>query len=106
MVPDAGVSRALIEAGYRASLAESKKHVTLQGREEFREDWRFHVVAMRSEIGPALGGNYATADGVYAVQVFAGDTLYTPRTDPAGCSVPKPDRVERPGLPADLDRDL
>jgi hypothetical protein len=85
VVPDKGASRALLEAGYRASLAESKKHVALQGREEFREDWRFHVVAMRSELGPALGGNYATADGVYAVQVFAGDTLYTPRTDPSGC---------------------
>src|SRR5262249_38554034 len=38
-----------------------------------------------SRLGPALGGNYATADGKYAVQVFAGDTLYTPTTDQAGC---------------------
>ncbi|MFL5803307.1 MAG: N-acetylmuramoyl-L-alanine amidase [Roseiflexaceae bacterium] len=85
VVPDAGASRALLEASYRASLVESKKHVSLQGREEFREDWTFHVVAMRSRLGPALGGNYATADGRYAVQVFAGDTLYTPTTDQAGC---------------------
>jgi len=85
VVPDAGASRALLEASYRASLAESKKHVTLQGREEFREDWTFHIVAMRSRLGPALGGNYATADAKYAVQVFAGDTLYTPMTDQAGC---------------------
>jgi hypothetical protein len=85
VIPDSGVSRALLEASYAAGIAESKRHVAIQGREEFREDWRFHAVAMRSKLGPALGGNYATADQIYAVQVFAGDTLYTPRTEQSGC---------------------
>jgi hypothetical protein len=82
---DGDPRRELLEASYAAGLAESKRHVTLQGREEFREDWRFHAVAMRSKLGPALGGNYATANQAYAVQVFAGDTLYTPMTEQAGC---------------------
>lgn len=85
VVPDKGVARALLEASYKASQDETKRRVGLHGHEGFRENWRFHVTAMRSKLGPALSGNYATADGVYAVQVFAGDTLYTPRTELAGC---------------------
>jgi hypothetical protein len=40
---------------------------------------------MRSKLGPALGPNYATADRKWAVQVFAGDTLYTSMDHQAGC---------------------
>src|SRR5262245_20887671 len=83
--PRGDARRELLEASYAAGIAESKRHVAIQGREEFHEDWRFHAVAMRSQLGPALGGNYATADQLYAVQVYAGDTLYTPRTEQSGC---------------------
>ena len=40
---------------------------------------------MRERFGPALSGNYVSDDGQWAVQVFAGDTLYTPMSDQSGC---------------------
>jgi hypothetical protein len=85
VIPDAGASRALLEASYRSSLAATDKRAQIAGTRDFREDWRFHAVAMRSKLGPALGPNYATSDRKWAVQVFAGDTLYTSMDNQAGC---------------------
>ncbi|MFN8505023.1 N-acetylmuramoyl-L-alanine amidase [Kouleothrix sp.] len=84
-VPAGGLARALIEAGYRASLAASATRVPAKGNQAFHPDWTFHQVALQARLGPPIGGNYATADGKYAVQVFAGDTLYTPRSEITRC---------------------
>src|SRR5262245_56587121 len=84
-IPEGGVSRALLEASYATALAASR--VPLKGNKDFHDDWRFHFVAMRERLGPALSGNYVTDDGQWAVQVFAGDTLYTPMSDQTGCQL-------------------
>lgn len=84
-IPTAGVSRALIEASYRSALKASAARAPLEGKTEFRADWKFHFVALQAHLGPALSGNYVTADRAFAVQVFAGDTLYTPMSQQSGC---------------------
>ncbi|MCS6889146.1 MAG: M15 family metallopeptidase [Chloroflexus sp.] len=84
-IPTGGVSRALIEASYRSALKASATRAPLEGKTEFRADWRFHFVALQAKLGPALSGNYVTADRAFAVQVFAGDTLYTPMSQQSGC---------------------
>jgi hypothetical protein len=85
-IPTAGVGRGLLEASYRAALKISKARGGLKGNESLRPDWRFHQVAKNAGYGPPLSGNYVSDDGKYAVQVFAGETLYTPMTDQAGCT--------------------
>lgn len=84
-IPAGGVSRALIEASYRSALKASAARAPLEGKTEFRADWRFHFVALQAKLGPALSGNYVTADRAFALQVFAGDTLYTPMSQQSGC---------------------
>jgi hypothetical protein len=78
-IPAAGHLRALLEASFNTAINQSRITGTVQGHEGLRADWRFHLDAIKLKLGPALNGNYATEDGVYAVQVFACDTLYTPR---------------------------
>jgi hypothetical protein len=84
-IPAGGVARALLEAGYKSALAASAARAPLKGNTAFHDDWRFHFVAVRERFGPALSGNYLTGDGQWAVQVYPGDTLYTPVSDQAGC---------------------
>ncbi len=84
-IPTGGVSRALLEASYRSALKASAARAPLEGKTEFRADWRFHFVALQARLGPALSGNYVTSDRAFALQVFAGDTLYTPMTQQSGC---------------------
>ncbi|HJZ45827.1 MAG TPA: N-acetylmuramoyl-L-alanine amidase [Roseiflexaceae bacterium] len=84
-IPAGGLARALLEASYKSALAASSARASLKGNTAFHDDWRFHYVAMRERFGPALSGNYVTDDGQWAVQVYPGDTLYTPMSDQAGC---------------------
>jgi N-acetyl-anhydromuramyl-L-alanine amidase AmpD len=65
-IPAAGLSRALLEATYRA------------GGTAFHADWAFHQYALANQLGPPIGESTAIQlDGVaYAYQVFALDTLY------------------------------
>lgn len=85
-IPASGPARALLEAAYKSSLKASRAAgVPLKGRETLEPGWRFHQVAHNAGYGPPLSGNYVSDDGKYAVQVFAGETLYTPVTDQAGC---------------------
>jgi len=84
-LPDGNLRRALTVASYRSSLAVSAGRVALKGNQDYHPDWKFHQVALAERLGPPISGNYATADGVYAMQVFAGDTLYTPRAEITGC---------------------
>ncbi len=84
-IPARGLARQLLEASYRVTLQASKARGPLIGVEGLRPDWRFHQVATHAGFGPPLSGNYRTADGAYAVQVFAGETLYTPMSEPSGC---------------------
>lgn len=84
-IPAHGLARQLLEASYRVTLQASKARGPVIGVETLRPDWRFHQVAQHAGFGPPLSGNYRTADGAYAVQVFAGETLYTPASEPAGC---------------------
>jgi hypothetical protein len=85
-IPTGGVGRGLLEASYRAALKVAKAKGRLKGNESLRPDWRFHQVAKNAGYGPPLSGNYVSDDGKYAVQVFAGETLYTPMSDQAGCT--------------------
>ena len=85
-IPAAGPARALLEAAYKASLKATRAAgVSLKGRETLEPGWRFHQVAHNARYGPPLSGNYVSDDGKYAVQVFPGETLYTPVSDQAGC---------------------
>lgn len=84
-IPETGLGRALLEASYRTTLQASRAIAPVIGVETLRPDWRFHQVARQAGFGPPLSGNYRTDDGRYAVQVFAGETLYTPLSEPAGC---------------------
>ncbi len=84
-IPAGGVARALLEAGYKSALAASAARALLKGNTAFHDEWRFHFVAMRERFGSALSGNYITDDRQWAVQVYPGDTLYTPMSDQAGC---------------------
>jgi hypothetical protein len=86
-IPPDGLARALLEASYASALAVSAKRAPLQGNTAFHDEWRFHYVAMRERFGPAISGNYITPDGQFAIQVFGGDTLYTPMSDQAGCQL-------------------
>lgn len=84
-IPAHGLARRLLEATYRVTLQASRTRGPVVGVETLRPDWRFHQVARHAGFGPPLSGNYRAADGAYAVQVFAGETLYTPVSEPAGC---------------------
>jgi hypothetical protein len=88
-IPAGGLARALLEASYGSSIAtaESVLGRTLTHTKTLRPDWRFHYVALRERFGPPLSDNYVTDDGQWAVQVFPGDTLYTPMSDQAGCQL-------------------
>ncbi|MBK9712060.1 MAG: N-acetylmuramoyl-L-alanine amidase [Kouleothrix sp.] len=84
-VAPTGLARALVDASYRSSLAVSESRVAMRGNNTFQPGWKFHQVALQEHLGAPISRNYATADGLYAVQVFAGDTLYTPRAEGSGC---------------------
>jgi hypothetical protein len=85
-IPASGTGRGLLEATYRASIKAAKARGPIKGNESLKPEWRFHQVAKNAGYGPPLSGNYVSDDGKYAVQVFAGETLYTPMTDQAGCT--------------------
>lgn len=85
-IPTAGTGRGLLEASYRAAIKAAKAKGAIKGNESLRPDWRFHQVARNAGYGPPLSGNYVSDDGKYAVQVFAGETLFTPMTEQAGCT--------------------
>lgn len=85
-IPAAGPARAILEAAYRASIKAVKAAgAPVKGRETLEPGWVFHQVARNAHYGPPLSGNYVSDDGKYAVQVFPGETLYTPVTDQSGC---------------------
>ncbi|NTV65550.1 MAG: M15 family metallopeptidase, partial [Oscillochloris sp.] len=82
----AGPGRDLLAASYRTALeAAAARGVALTGNQNLHPGWKFHQVARSTGLGPALSGNYLTTDKRYIVQVFAGDTLFTPATQPTGC---------------------
>lgn len=83
--PTGGLALELIKAAFRRSLVASAAKAAVKGHQDFHPEWKFHQVALQQRLGAPLSGNYATADGTYAVQVFAGDTLYTPRSEISGC---------------------
>jgi hypothetical protein len=85
-IPASGTGRGLLEATYRASIKAAKARGPIKGNESLKPEWRFHQVAKNAGYGPPLSGNYVSDDGKYAVQVFAGETLYTPMSDQAGCT--------------------
>jgi hypothetical protein len=85
-IPTTGTGRGLLDASWRSAIKAAKAKGPLKGNESLRPDWRFHQVAKNAGYGPPLSGNYVSDDGRYAVQVFAGETLYTPMTDQAGCT--------------------
>ena len=85
-IPLSDPGRSLLDATYRIALQGVRAAgVTLQGRESLEPGWRFHQVAHNAGFGPPLSGNYREASQRYALQVFAGETLYTPVTDLRGC---------------------
>jgi hypothetical protein len=83
-IPTGGLGRGLLDATWRAAIKAAKAKGPIKGNESLRPDWRFHQVAKNAKYGPPLSGNYVADGGAYAVQVFAGETLYTPMTDQAG----------------------
>ena len=85
-IPQSGPGRSLLDATYRIALQGVRAAgIPLVGRESLEPGWRFHQVAHNAGFGPPLSGNYREASQRYALQVFAGETLYTPVTDLRGC---------------------
>ncbi|WP_161569232.1 M15 family metallopeptidase [Candidatus Oscillochloris fontis] len=81
-----GPGRDLLAASYRAALdAGSACGVPLTGNQNLNPAWKFHQIAHSDGLGPALSGNYVTTSKRYIVQVFAGDTLFTPVSQQSGC---------------------
>jgi hypothetical protein len=78
---------ALVSASFDASVkATEARSGLITNTKNYRPDWAFHIIAANSALGPAVSGNYAPVfDQKYYFQVFAGDTLYTPESEPAGC---------------------
>lgn len=77
---------ALITAAFDASIkATEARSGAITNTKVYRPDWSFHIIAANSGLGPAVSGNYAPVfDQKYYFQVFAGDTLFTPESDPTG----------------------
>lgn len=87
-IPLSGLGRSLLEATYRMALQGVRAAgVPIQGRESLEPGWRFHQVARTAGYGPPLSGNYLSDDKRYALQVFAGETLYTPASVQGGCAI-------------------
>lgn len=86
-IPMGGTGRGLMDATFRAAIKAAKARIAIKGNESLKPEWRFHQVAKNAGYGPPLSGNYVSDDGKYAVQVFAGETLYTPMTDQGNCSI-------------------
>lgn len=85
-IPLSGTGRGLLDATFRAAFKAAKAKIAIKGNESLKPEWRFHQVAKNAGYGPPLSGNYVSDDGKYAVQVFAGETLYTPMTEQSGCT--------------------
>jgi hypothetical protein len=83
----AGLARDMLAASYRTALdAGAARGVTLSGNQNLNPGWKFHQVAKEAGLGPALSGNQLTPDRRYIVQVFAGDTLFTPVSRQRDCT--------------------
>lgn len=88
-MPAAGTpARQLLQAVHESVMGVSEAQArgrgqTLTGNGQFQPGWTFFVEALRRRLGPALSRNFIA--GNYIVQVFAGDTLYTPRSNDRGC---------------------
>jgi hypothetical protein len=83
-IPKAGtLAFMLLERSYDDALAAGPQPPN--GKTGFKPDQAMPAIALKERLGPALSGNYtiSVAGASYAVQVFAGDTLYTPIA-PAG----------------------
>ncbi|MFO7169582.1 MAG: M15 family metallopeptidase [Chloroflexota bacterium] len=72
----------LLQRSYDDALAAGPQPPT--GKTGFKPDQAMAQFALKERLGPALSGNYTinVAGATYAVQVFAGDTLYTPIAPP------------------------
>jgi hypothetical protein len=82
-MPAAGtLALALLRASYDDALAAGPRTT---GKTGLQPEQAMPQLALRERLGPALSGNRAinVAGAGYAMQVFAGDTLYTPIA-PAG----------------------
>lgn len=77
-----GVEFELLKSSYAAGIAASRTPAT--GNRDFNPTWAFPKFAVQNRLGPPLSGNYriTVAGNTYAVQVYAGDTLYTPVANP------------------------
>lgn len=71
----------LLKSGFAASIATS---ASKNGNTQFNPGWAFHRLAAEQQLGPPLSGSYRiTVEGQqYSMQVFCGDTLYTPIANP------------------------
>lgn len=86
-IPASGLARAILEASYKASLKAARAAgVPITGNEKLEPGYRFHQVAHNAGYGTPLSGNYLADGKQYAVQVYPGETLYTPVSDQGGCT--------------------
>ncbi|HWQ12984.1 MAG TPA: N-acetylmuramoyl-L-alanine amidase [Roseiflexaceae bacterium] len=86
VMPKAGtLAFMLLERSYDDAIAAGPQPPA--GKTGLKPEQAMPLVALKERLGPALSGNYVitVAGASYAVQVFAGDTLYTPIA-PAGQS--------------------
>lgn len=72
----------LYQSAFAAAISGSKPSA---GDTGFHPNWAFTQTAAQNRLGPALSGNYGISVGgsSYTLQVFGGDTLYTPVASPA-----------------------
>lgn len=70
----------LLRHAYRRCIAAGNPPVGISTHVEFERGWKFHQEAIRANLGMALSGNYTISPSnnlLVALQVFAGDTLYS-----------------------------
>jgi len=71
----------LLKSSYAAGISGSKPTT---GNIQFHPGWSFHRLAAEQRLGAPLSGSYriTVAGSQYSLQVFCGDTLYTPVANP------------------------
>ena len=77
--PTASLGYQLLGRAFRRSIDASQ--TTIAGARTLHPEWTFHQLALRQGLGMALTPNYTIQRGRVALQIFAGDTLFS-RTPP------------------------
>jgi hypothetical protein len=77
--PTSSLPYKVLNTAFRRSIQATPGFTA--GTRTLRPEWTFHQLAVERQLGMALSPNYTTRQGRIALQIFAGDTLFS-RTSP------------------------